>query len=111
MKVDKMTMTHSVEAMVPYLDHRLVEYLISLPLYFEIRRLTNKYVPRKAMTVLLPPEIVWCKKHGLMVPLTQWLRGELQNLLSRCLLTQRAMLDVFTPRKRLKNFFGREGVD
>jgi asparagine synthase (glutamine-hydrolysing) len=75
MKVDKMTQANSVEARVPYLDHRLVEFSSSIPENLKLRGLTDKYVLRKAMSKFLPRGIGGRKKHRFFVPIDSWIEN------------------------------------
>lgn len=88
MKVDKMTMAHSLEARAPFLDHKLVEFAVALPAGQKIRNSVNKYILRKFMENKLPPEIIGRKKHGFLVPITKWLNGELKEYAEQILLRQ-----------------------
>ena len=111
MKVDKMTMAHSLEARAPFLDHKLIELAVSLPPNFKIRNFTNKYILRKFMEKKLPPEIVNRKKRGFLVPVGKWLSGELRSYARDSLISKNGfsaqMLglgkieSLFKPRKGL----------
>lgn len=76
LKNDKMTMAHGVEARVPYLDHRLVEFACGLPARDRYRR-GDKYLLRRAATRLLPRDVANRPKQGFTVPMGKWLKGEL----------------------------------
>ena len=78
MKVDKMTMAHSIEARVPFLDHRLVEYLFSTPGRFS-QKIIEKKELRTMMKNILPREILTRKKQGFILPTNQWLRNDLRD--------------------------------
>lgn len=73
MKVDKLTMSASVEARVPFLDYMLVEFCAALPDNMKIRGFTNKYVLRKSMQNALPKEIIKRRKHSFSVPIINWI--------------------------------------
>jgi len=77
MKVDKMSMAHSLEARVPYLDYRLVEYSAKIPWNMKVRDSTLKYILKKSLKSVLPEKIIKRKKHGFTVPLQDWFKGEL----------------------------------
>ncbi len=85
MKIDKMTMAHSLEARIPYLDHMLVEYVSQLPLEYKIFRdmlsIKDKYLLRVAAKDILPSEIVKRKKHRFVVPIGEWLSRDHLHLL------------------------------
>jgi asparagine synthase (glutamine-hydrolysing) len=68
---DRNSMAHSIEARVPFTDHRLVDYVFSLPAVYKIRHGWTKWLLRLAVRDLLPPEIVWRRdKLGFATP--QW---------------------------------------
>lgn len=77
MRVDKITMASSVEARVPFLDHALVEFTMRLPTDLKIRSGQSKFLLKKAMTGILPDEIIHRPKQGFGAPIREWLRGEL----------------------------------
>ena len=77
MKVDKTSMANSLEARVPFLDYRMVEYGNSLVPPLKMHHLTGKYILRKAVEEIVPKTIVKRKKHGFSVPMARWMRGEL----------------------------------
>ncbi|HYR96730.1 MAG TPA: asparagine synthase (glutamine-hydrolyzing) [Candidatus Binatus sp.] len=89
MKVDKMSMSVSLEARVPYLDHRIVELVAGMPSSLKWRG-GSKYLLKRAAAALLPAEIVRRPKHGFTLPLAQWLRGDLREMATDLLLSPRA---------------------
>ncbi|MDI6740097.1 MAG: asparagine synthase (glutamine-hydrolyzing), partial [Candidatus Edwardsbacteria bacterium] len=76
-KMDKISMAHSLEARVPFLDHRLVDLAWQVPVSLKYRKETSKYLLREAGREFLPPEIFDRPKHGFDLPLARWLRGDL----------------------------------
>jgi asparagine synthase (glutamine-hydrolysing) len=64
MRVDKMTMATSVEARVPFLDHKLVEFSMKIPLSLKIKNGETKYILKKAVEGLIPRNIIYRKKIG-----------------------------------------------
>ncbi|MFC2130173.1 asparagine synthase (glutamine-hydrolyzing) [Bacteroidota bacterium] len=77
MRVDKIGMAHSIEARVPFLDHRLVEFTMSLPPEIKVPdRKSTKIVLKKAVESILPHEIIYRKKQGFWAPVNEWLRNE-----------------------------------
>ena len=80
-KVDRATMGQSLEARVPFLDHRLVEFAGRLPQESKFALFALKRFLKLAFRELLPPEILNRRKHGFEVPTDEWLRGPLKDLL------------------------------
>jgi asparagine synthase (glutamine-hydrolysing) len=76
MRVDKMTMLSSVEARVPFLDHRLVEFGMALPSALKLRDGRTKHIVKLAAAPLLGGDVIERPKKGFDVPLSAWLRGE-----------------------------------
>jgi asparagine synthase (glutamine-hydrolysing) len=97
MRVDKMTMVSSVEARVPFLDHELVQFALALPPEMKVRGGNGKYLLKKAVSGLLPPEIVNRPKQGFSAPVSEWFRGDLgrnaQQEIRRSSLAERNLLD------------------
>lgn len=90
MKQDQMSMAASIESRVPFLDHKLVEFVNHLPVEMKLRGWTTKYILRKAMKGILPAEILTRKKMGFPVPIGAWLRGRYSRLLDEYVLGERA---------------------
>lgn len=74
---DATEMAHSVEGRVPYLDHKLVELCVGLPMHLKIRDMTEKYILREATKDVLTDEVYRRQKHALLAPPT---RGQAQEL-------------------------------
>lgn len=75
MRVDKMTMAHSIEARVPFLDHRIVEFAFQVPDSLKVRGKIGKYVLKKAAEGIIPNEVIYRRKQGLNSPIVEWLRS------------------------------------
>ena len=80
-KVDRASMAVSLEVRAPFLDPELVGFVNSLPAEMKIRGLTTKYILKRALKGLLPPEILNRQKKGFGIPVGLWLRGELRDLM------------------------------
>ena len=76
MRVDKIGMATSLEARVPFLDHRLVEFTMDIPMEDKVRGGTPKYLLKKAVEGLIPDQIIHRKKMGFGAPMTQWMRSD-----------------------------------
>ncbi|MEI7025445.1 asparagine synthase (glutamine-hydrolyzing) [Paenibacillus sp. y28] len=75
MKADKMTMAHSLELRVPFLDKELFELARRIPMQQRIAENTTKYVFRKAMEGIVPEFILHRPKLGFPVPVREWMKG------------------------------------
>lgn len=74
MRVDKLTMAHSIEARVPFLDHELVEFMMRLPLEYKIRDGTGKYLLKKAAEPYMDHDMIYRKKQGFGAPMESWFK-------------------------------------
>ncbi|MFH2138091.1 MAG: asparagine synthase (glutamine-hydrolyzing) [Candidatus Omnitrophota bacterium] len=77
MRVDKMTMIASLEARVPFLDHKFVELAMSIPQSLKIKKGVLKYILKQSVKKILPAELVTRKKQGFTVPVTEWFLDKL----------------------------------
>jgi len=77
MRVDKMSMGTSLEARVPFLDHKFVELAMSIPARVKIGDGSLKYLLKKAVRGLVPDEIIDRPKQGFGVPVHEWFFGRL----------------------------------
>jgi asparagine synthase (glutamine-hydrolysing) len=84
-KVDKMSMAVSLEARVPLLDHKLVEFAARVPSSLKLRGGVGKHLLRQVLHRHVPPSVLAGPKHGFTVPIAQWLRGPLEPLASALL--------------------------
>jgi len=91
MVADKTAMANSVEARVPFLDYRLIEFVESLPSKFKIRNYRGKYLHKKAAEKWLPRNVVYRKKKGFINPIDQWLRQQMKSFVSDCLLSDSSL--------------------
>ncbi|MBI3978181.1 MAG: asparagine synthase (glutamine-hydrolyzing) [Chloroflexi bacterium] len=82
---DTMSMAHSLEVRVPLLDHRLVELAARVPHDLKVRRGMTKYLLRRALADLLPPETVSRPKTGFSLPMARYLRHQLRPLVESTL--------------------------
>ncbi|HYK91537.1 MAG TPA: asparagine synthase (glutamine-hydrolyzing) [Acidobacteriota bacterium] len=76
MRVDKVGMSVSIEPRVPFLDHKLVEFTMNLPMQLKTRNGVTKWVLKQAVRGLIPDEIIDRPKMGFGAPMVQWLRGD-----------------------------------
>jgi asparagine synthase (glutamine-hydrolysing) len=95
MRVDKMSMATSVEARVPFLDHRMVEYSMHIPQKFKIRHGQTKYILKNAVEGIIPNNIIYRRKQGFAAPVDEWLRTD---------------WSLFAKEKITNSFFTREQI-
>jgi asparagine synthase (glutamine-hydrolysing) len=88
-KTDRMSMAHSLEARVPYLDPVVAELALALPSAMKVRGLSKKRLLRRTARGLIPREIVRARKRGFSIPAAAWLRGELEPLARELLAPER----------------------
>jgi len=101
MKVDKMSMAHSLEVRVPLLDHHLVELAATIPPSLKFPGFRTRAIYRRALRGVLPPRILTRGKQGYSLPLKQWLRHELKDYTIRLLNGSEA----------IRAYFDRDGVN
>jgi asparagine synthase (glutamine-hydrolysing) len=94
---DKMSMAVSLEARVPLLDHKLVEFAATLPQNLKVKGLMRKYLLKKVSRRWLPTEIIDRKKQGCPMPSSLWFRKEVRSfvrdVLSPSALRRRGLFD------------------
>lgn len=74
-KVDRMSMAHSLEARVPFIDHRLVEYSLAIDKNVKMKGLERKSILRETIgKKKLPPSFLTASKKGFRIPLVEWFK-------------------------------------
>lgn len=100
LKIDRATMYASLEARTPYLDPRLVSFVLQLPLRERYRAWQGKRLLKEVMRDRLPAPILERPKKGFGIPIGQWLRGPLRPLLKETLSSENvAASGVLDPRE------------
>jgi asparagine synthase (glutamine-hydrolysing) len=78
-KMDVSTMAHSVEGRSPLLSKELIEFAAGIPTSLRLQGYTTKYLLKKLAARYVPPEIVYRRKRGFVMPVSNWLRRELSG--------------------------------
>jgi asparagine synthase (glutamine-hydrolysing) len=99
---DKTAMANSIEARVPYLDYRIVEFIESLPPGLKLKGFTGKYLHKKALEKWVPPQVVYRKKKGFANPIDQWLRSSMKSFAKECLLSEGAAVGRYFDRAYIR---------
>ena len=109
-KVDRASMSYSLESREPFLDHKLIEFVATLPISYK----ENKKILKDILSNYIPKELFERKKSGFGIPINRLLRGELRYLLDRYLSRERlssyALFDV-EYILRLKELFLEKKID
>jgi asparagine synthase (glutamine-hydrolysing) len=79
-RTDRLSMAHSLEARVPYLDREVFALSRALPAAMRVRGLSKKRLLRRAVAPLVPRQVVYGRKKGFSIPAAAWLRDDLQPL-------------------------------
>ncbi len=90
-KVDRMSMAHSIEAREPLLDHKLIEFVQTIPASLKLRGPVGKHILKAAVRGLIPDEIIDRPKQGFGVPIKRWFNNELRELLYDTLTDSRTL--------------------
>jgi len=96
-KVDITSMMNSLEVRVPILDHKLLEFVATIPSSLKLKKGTSKYILKQAMAPLLPPAILRREKMGFGVPLRSWMANELRDIPNQYLLDKSKSSGILNP--------------
>jgi asparagine synthase (glutamine-hydrolysing) len=103
---DRNSMAVGTEARLPFLDHRLVEAVLSTSAYTKLKSGYTKYALRDAMSHVLPPEICWQKqKHGFDTPARKWFKNDLAHQMEELLSKRAAPLENFLNTRLLAEHY------
>ncbi len=94
-KIDRMSMAHSLESRVPFLDPAVADLALALPSRHKIHGLSKKRLFRKAVAPLLPRETIKGRKRGFGVPAAAWFRGPLEGFARETLSPERVRSQGF----------------
>jgi asparagine synthase (glutamine-hydrolysing) len=85
---DRLSMWHSLELRVPYLDHRFVDEAMTIPANLKIRGLNQKHILKQVAAKWLPAPVINHRKQGFEAPMGRWLRGPLKAMMQDTLATE-----------------------
>jgi asparagine synthase (glutamine-hydrolysing) len=88
-KVDRMSMAVSLEARVPLLDHKLIEFVTRIPSSLKMKGFETKYIFKRALEDLVPDEILHRPKQGFGVPVQEWINSQLKERIHETLTERR----------------------
>jgi len=100
-RIDRMTMAHSMEARVPFLDYRIVEFSARLPTKYKQPNFTGKYILKKLALNYLPKEIVYRKKQGFTTPMHSWIKDNLEDIVESILFNNKKQFFDYENIKKL----------
>lgn len=103
MRVDKMASANSIEARVPFLDTKLIQLALQIPMQLKLKNNETKYLLKKAVETILPYEIIYRKKQGFGSPVEELLRKQKWNSYFRNL--------IFTSFFVSEGYFNKEYIE
>ena len=106
-KVDRASMAHGLEARVPLLDHRIVEFAWSLPFNLRIRNGEGKWLLKTLLHRHIPRELVDRPKMGFAVPVGEWIRGPLRDWAEALLSEERLKREGYLDAKLVRQEWAR----
>ena len=110
---DAMSMAHSLEVRVPLIDHKLVEFVTTIPADLKLRGGQPKYLLLEALKDVLPPEVTKRRKQGFEMPVAAWMRGPLRPALDDVFSSQsierRGLFNSAEARRLYQAFLQGEG--
>lgn len=101
-KMDIATMANSLEARIPFLDHKFMELAAGIPSCLKLKGSVSKFILKEAFSDLLPRPILKRRKMGFGVPVSRWFRSELKDYVYGVLLDGQTLN---------RGYFRREGVE
>ena len=98
LKVDRMSMAHSLEVRAPYLDHELVEFVCSLKPDLKLKGFTTKFILKEAAKGLIPEKIIRRSKKGFGIPVAKWIKSDLKEIFTDTLSEKKILEEgLFNP--------------
>ncbi len=104
-KVDRMTMWHSLESRSPFLDHHLVEFAARIPPAVKFPNFKQKHLLKSLLRRDFPQSFVERKKAGFGVPVARWFRSDLKETMRECIEESQLVEDGLLSRTKLRTMF------
>lgn len=104
-KVDRMSMAHSLEARVPLLDNTIVDFAASLPFELKLNGRISKYIVKKAIGPIMPPELMKQRKQGFAIPIHRWFRQDLRDHFLGAVLSHEARNGALLNRRCIRAIY------
>ncbi len=109
-KVDRMSMAHGLEARVPLLDHRMVEFAATVPFDLKLNGGTTKYAMKRALRSRLPKELLRQRKQGFSIPIHRWLREDLAEMFQDTVIAQGARCHEYIEVEEAKRLWAQHAA-
>jgi asparagine synthase (glutamine-hydrolysing) len=107
MRVDKISMSTSVEARVPFLDHELVEFTMGLPLNVKVGNGIQKKLLKQVARGVIPDQVIDRPKVGFGAPMKEWLRGEFGRHAEAAVMSSPLRAEALFDYDRVRELFAR----
>jgi len=106
LKMDIASMHCSLEVRSPLLDHELITFCASLPPNLKVKKRKGKYLLKKLAELYIPKDIIWRKKKGFSIPVSEWLKGPLLPLIKEYIFNSKLMepMDIRLIKSVFKEF-------
>jgi len=101
-KMDIATMANSIEGRSPFLDHKIMEFCAGMPSSMKIKGTKLKYIIKKALSGVLPKEILSRAKMGFGVPIDKWFRVELKDYAYQILMSDKCINRGYFKKESVK---------
>jgi asparagine synthase (glutamine-hydrolysing) len=105
-KVDRMSMAHSLEVRSPFLDHRVVELAFRIPSARKLRGTTGKVLLRELARQRLPTELATLPKRGFTLPIGEWIAGPYRQAFADDVLGPGARVNAILDTRRVRRLLG-----
>lgn len=99
---DKTSMANSLEARVPFLDYRLIEFIETLPSHLKLKGFEGKYLHKKSLEKWLPKSDIYKKKKGFSNPVDKWLRGKMRKYIVECLFSNNSAVNKYFNKRYIE---------